>query len=181
LVTDAMSPEATPEGKGTDMGATQEAPPQQRVAHFLYEGEVEVWTADDPEDGQAYIILRDGPHDLGDDLGDYLAWLLGPGRADGTGRCKLAKRLRLIVDDLDADGQAPERRAAEGDPPNLEMLEVIRSASEVHRHASAEVLAGMRDQWRDLYRDAIGKARAAYFQAAAYELLTAQADRQAAE
>jgi hypothetical protein len=159
----------------------QEAPHQQRVAHFLYEGEVEVWTAEDPEDGQAYVILRDGPHDLGTDLGDYLAWLLGPGRANGTGRCKLAKRLRLIVDDLDTDGQVPERRAAEGDPPNLELLEVIRSTTEAHPHATPEVLARMRDQWRDLYRDAVGKARSAYFQAAAYELLVAQAERQAAE
>jgi hypothetical protein len=160
--------------------AIQQAPPQQRVAHFLYEGEVEVWT-EDPEDGQAYLILRDGPHDLGTDLGDYLGWLLGPGRANGTGRCKLAKRLRLIVDDLDADGQLPERREAEGDPPNLELLEVIRSTSQAHRHASAEGLATMRAQWQELYRELIAKARTAYFHAAAYELLAAQAERQATE
>ena len=150
--------------------------PRQRVSHLLYEGEVEAW-AEDPEDGVTQIIMRDGPHDLGDDLGDWLAWLFGPGRADGTGRCRFAKRLRIVVDDLEADEQVPERREVEGDPPNLELANLIRTTRGIE-HPPGQ-LAAMRDQWRAQYRRAVAETRTAYLMAATYELLAAQAAREA--
>jgi hypothetical protein len=147
---------------------------RQRVAHLLYEGEVEVW-AEDPEDGVTQLILRDGPADLGDDLGGFLAWLLGPGRANGTGRCRFAKRLRILVDDLEADEQVPERRSVEGDPSNTELANLIRTTRGIEH--PPQLLASMRDQWQARYRRAVAETRTAYLMAATYELLAAQAER----
>jgi hypothetical protein len=149
----------------------------QKVHHLLYEGEVEVWVEDpdDPDDaGVTHLILRDGPNDLGNDLGDYLRWLFGPGRALPGSRCRLAKQLRIVIDDLEPDEQ-PERRTAEGDKPNLELAQLIKGTADVYRRATPKALAETRDQYQAVYRQAISRLRTAFLTAATFELLAAQA------
>ena len=152
----------------------------QKVQHILYEGRVEVWVESgvDPDDAAVTnIILRDGPHDLGTDLGDWLRWMLGRGGANEHGRCRMAKQLRIVIDDLEPDPAMPERRDVEGDPPNGELANLIKSTAGVHKQATLSALTAMRDQWQQHYRRAIGSLRASFMSAAVYELLVAQAER----
>lgn len=150
---------------------------RQRVQHVLYEGEVQVWTEEPDDGGPHQIILRDTGPDHGNDLGEWLAWLFGPGRAEGKQRCRMAKRLRILVDDLEPQDGAGERRIVEGDPLNMEQVALIKGTSESYRQASSEVLAATTRQWQQLYRQSIAKLRAVFMTAAAYELLVAQAKR----
>lgn len=156
---------------------------RQKVRHFLYEGEVHVWEEDLENDAQLYIHLVDGPHDHGDDLGSHLLWLLGPGRASNpaTGQVRLAKRLRILVEDLEPDPAVAERREVDGDPLNLELASLIKASSDGHRRGRPEILARMRDQWQAQYGRAMDMLRSTFLTAAAYELFAAQAERRAEE
>lgn len=153
----------------------------QKVQHFLYEGEVHIWEEDLENDAQLYIHLVDGPHDHGDDLGEHLLWLLGPGRASdpATGQVRLAKRLRILVEDLEPDPGVPERREVDGDPLNLELADLIKATASSRRWSGPTVLARMRDQWQAQYQRAVSTARETFLVAAAYELIAAQAERRA--
>lgn len=154
---------------------------RQKVRHFLYEGEVHLWEEDLENDAQLYIHLVDGPHDHGNDLGSHLLWLLGPGRASdpATGQVRQAKRLRILVEDLEPDPEVAERREVDGDPLNLDLADLIKSTASNHKWANPVVMARMRDQWQAQYRRAMDVLRATFLSTAAYELIAALAERQA--
>jgi hypothetical protein len=162
---------------------------KQKVQHVLYEGDVEVWVEgdifagdeEDPDDAAVtYLILRDGPHDLGTDLGNYLRWLLGPGHAPAKSRLRMAKRLRILVDDLEPD-DGPERREVDGNPPNLELADIIKRTAAIHLNTPASALAITRDTYQDHYRRTVQALRYSFMTAAAYELLAARAERENAD
>jgi len=149
---------------------------QQKVQHYLYEGEVHVYT--EVEDGAgAFVHLADGPNEHGDDFGEHLAWLLGPGRADrNAGSTLTTKQLRIVITDLEPD-DVEEHRDVDGDPLNLALATVIKQRAAAYKGATVEELENQRDRWRRLYLDSMEGLRQVYLVAAAYELLSSQAAR----